>query len=254
MERSFATSYGRMSEILNEAVINGPLRKSIWAEVANYETYTANILVSRKDEMCPYEKFYGRNPVYVKDLTAFGKICISKRNNDLHRSKLTNKGIPCMMVGYAKDNATGTYRMLNLESNRIIKSRNVRWMNRTYGEYVRGEIDEIEVNQESFTDHSGTDTDDSSTSSNEVAKVKYSSKANDPVSRRTRSKTKLQASLSAMRKQTTGRKIDKSEVAHALMALVGGTDTSQEVPLTFREAWDHHYETERILWREAIRK
>ena len=108
VERSFATSYGRMRAILNEAGINGPLRKSIWAEVANYETDTANILVSRKDEMCPYEKFYGRNPGYVKDLTAFGKICISKRNDDLHRIKLTNKGIPCMMVGYAKDNATGT--------------------------------------------------------------------------------------------------------------------------------------------------
>ena len=38
------------------------------------------------------------------------------------------------------------------------------------------------------------------------------------------------------------------------MALVGGTDTSKEVPLTFREAWDHEDPTERKLWREAIRK
>ena len=57
-----------------------------------------------------------------------------------------------------------------------------------------------------------------------------------------------------MRKRKNGRKVDKSEVAHALMDLVGGTDTIQEVPITFREAWDHHDETERILWREAIRK
>ena len=69
---------------------------------------TTNLLVSRKDEKSPYEMFHGKNPGYVKDLTSFGKICISKRNDDLHRSKLTNKGIPCMMVGYAKDNANST--------------------------------------------------------------------------------------------------------------------------------------------------
>ena len=103
--------------------------------------------------MSPYDNFYGNNPGYVKDLTSFVKICISKRNDDLHRSKLTNKGIPCMMVGYAKDNATGTYRLLNLESNRIIKSRNVKWLNRTYSEYVKGGIDEIEDDNEFFTDH-----------------------------------------------------------------------------------------------------
>ena len=43
-------------------------------------------------------------------------------------------------------------------------------------------------------------------------------------------------------------------MAHALMALVGGTDTSKNVPLNFREAWDHADITERNLWRDAIKK
>ena len=38
------------------------------------------------------------------------------------------------------------------------------------------------------------------------------------------------------------------------MALVGGTDTIQDVPITFREAWDQPEEKKRELWREAIRK
>ena len=34
------------------------------------------------------------------------------------------------------------------------------------------------------------------------------------------------------------------------MALVGGTDTSKEVPLHFKDAWDHPDIAERKLWRD----
>ena len=47
---------------------------------------------------------------------------------------------------------------------------------------------------------------------------------------------------------------DVNEMTQTLMALVGGTDTSKEVPLTFRDAWDHPDIAERKLWRDAIRK
>ena len=42
--------------------------------------------------------------------------------------------------------------------------------------------------------------------------------------------------------------------AETLLSLIGGTDTSREVPQTFQEAWWHEDENERKLWREAIRK
>ena len=45
-----------------------------------------------------------------------------------------------------------------------------------------------------------------------------------------------------------------SDMTHALMALVGGTDDSKNIPNTFDEAWNHEDLTERELWREAIRK
>ena len=43
-------------------------------------------------------------------------------------------------------------------------------------------------------------------------------------------------------------------MTHALMALVGGTDDSKKIPLTFNEAWNHDDIVEREQWREAIRK
>ena len=69
-----------------------------------------------------------------------------------------------MMVGHATDNVPDTYRLLNLESKNIIKSRNVKWLDRTYGEYLRREIHESNNDDELFTDHSETDTEDTSTS------------------------------------------------------------------------------------------
>ena len=47
---------------------------------------------------------------------------------------------------------------------------------------------------------------------------------------------------------------DFDEAAETIFALIGGTDSTADVPLTFKEAWDHKDPTERKLWREAIRK
>ena len=69
-----------------------------------------------------------------------------------------------------------------------------------------------------------------------------------PVSSRTRSKTQnLRPALFAGLR-------DVNEMTQTLMALVGGTDTSKEVPLHFKDAWDHPDIAERKLWRDAIRK
>ena len=48
--------------------------------------------------------------------------------------------------------------------------------------------------------------------------------------------------------------LSSNDVAHALMALVGGTDTSKQIPSKFQEAWNHQDHVERDLWRDAIRK
>ena len=138
IERSFATSYGRMRAMFHACGINGGLRYSLWAEAANYENYTRNLLVNGKDEKCPHEKFFKEMPSYAKHLTFFGNIGIAKKNIDVKmQSKLKNRGILCMMLGYATDSSGDTYRLLNLNTNAIFKDRNVTWLDKTYGDYVR---------------------------------------------------------------------------------------------------------------------
>ena len=77
-----------------------------------------------------------------------------------------------------------------------------------------------------------------------------------PVSSRTRSHfvTPTRATQYNLRPAIFEGLNDINDMAHALMALVGGTDTSKNVPLNFREAWDHADITERNLSRDAIKK
>ena len=43
-------------------------------------------------------------------------------------SKLENQGIPCVFMGYAKNHAANVYWMLNLETNSIIITRDIKWL------------------------------------------------------------------------------------------------------------------------------
>ena len=43
------------------------------------------------------------------------------------QAKLNKKGVKCVMIGYLKDHLGDTYRMYNLETKKVINSRNIRW-------------------------------------------------------------------------------------------------------------------------------
>ena len=51
------------------------------------------------------------------------------------QSKLANKGRLCMHLGQAVNHPRDTYRFLNLATDRVILSRDVRWLGKVYGTY-----------------------------------------------------------------------------------------------------------------------
>jgi hypothetical protein len=51
------------------------------------------------------------------------------------RSKLENRGRPCVFLGVAQNHVPDVFRFLNLETKHIIVSRNVIWLNKTYGDW-----------------------------------------------------------------------------------------------------------------------
>ena len=172
-----------------------------------------------------------------------------------------------MMLGYATSSASGTYRLLNLETNHVFKSRNVKWLDMTYGEYIR----KTKSNGDSINDDNSVTDTDSDDNTNQGVKMPSPSPTAPaltpsarpstnsegsvhattpplPISSRTHSKTACAAigqqtetleelgSLFLSEKQRViadGLLQSPNDIAHCLMALVGGTDTSKEVPLTF---------------------
>jgi hypothetical protein len=49
------------------------------------------------------------------------------------RGKLDDWGRPCLLLGHAENHHRDVYRFLNLETERIIRSRDVLWLNQQYG-------------------------------------------------------------------------------------------------------------------------
>ena len=56
------------------------------------------------------------------------------------RSKLDTRGKTCMFVGYADDHAGDVYRFLNVQTKKIIMSRDARRLNLFWKHYKRNTI------------------------------------------------------------------------------------------------------------------
>ena len=131
VERKFATLYGRMRAMLNAAGLEATLRKGVWAECGNAATRNENLSISTRNQKPAWERFFNRPSKLVWNLRTFGEMAITTKHNKI-QGKLTNKGIPVMFVGYASDHATDVYRLLKMSNKRIVMSRDVRWLNKSY--------------------------------------------------------------------------------------------------------------------------
>jgi hypothetical protein len=56
---------------------------------------------------------------------------------DKIQSKLTTRGSPCIFVGYAENHSRDVYRMLNLETNAIIESRDIIWLKTMHVDWLK---------------------------------------------------------------------------------------------------------------------
>jgi hypothetical protein len=76
-------------------------------------------------------------------LISFVKIGVVSTKANI-QSKLKNRGIPCMFVGYSEHHANDVYRMLNLETKSIIHSRDIIWMNVAYHDWIERKVSQKE--------------------------------------------------------------------------------------------------------------
>ena len=146
IERKFATLYGKIRSMLNWARLSPLFKKRLWAQCANTATQLENIIVKANNTKTSYELFYGVNPEWTKFLRTFGEIAMVQDGQlGQIKGKLTNRGMPCMFIGYPEDHAPNVYQFLKLGKASLILSRNAIWLNQSYGEYMNLELRYVTV-------------------------------------------------------------------------------------------------------------
>ena len=114
------------------------LRQKLWAEAVNICVDLNIILVNNKKEKMSYQTFYkiSKDPYYINHLRQFGEVeFVLKRGNKI-KSKISDCSKKAMMVGYARNSARDTYRILCLDTETVTSTRDVKWSNNLYGEMI----------------------------------------------------------------------------------------------------------------------
>jgi hypothetical protein len=121
VERKFQTFFGRIRVILDIAGVKDQLRSGVWEEFAMTVTFLSNLTSINNKEVFPYELLFGYKPKLPTSLRSIGKIGVVTTKANI-QSKVKNRGTTYMFVGYSVNQANDVYRMLNLDTKRIIHS------------------------------------------------------------------------------------------------------------------------------------
>ena len=140
VERKFATLFGYTRSVLNDAGMTKNMRKGLWTEAAAAVTFVHNLTV--KNKCTPYQKFFKTRPDQRIVLRKFGELGSVTFRKGTIRPKTENKGRTCMFLGYASKSPTDTFRMWDLNTQRVIISRDIIWLNKFYGDWRWKGLDE----------------------------------------------------------------------------------------------------------------
>jgi Reverse transcriptase (RNA-dependent DNA polymerase) len=246
VERKFQTFYGRIRSILNGAGLKGDLRNKIWAECVMTTTYLSNVIATRSNMKSPFELLYDTKPVLPEELKIFGEVGVVTTKDKI-QAKLANRGTPCIFVGYAENHSKDVYRMLNLETNAIINSRDIIWLKKMHTDWLQNKLMTIVDEEEDGIELP------TSINRNIVSVVDEKNKKNRDE-RVIRAMKKLESwfnpqATKVIENHDHGREILLEQVNLALFT----TDFTKE-PSSFEEAINCARKEDQDAWKEAINK
>ena len=171
-------------------------------------------------------------------------------------NKLSDKGLKAIFVGYADKHAGNVYRFVNPNTNRIILSRDVKWLSKRYGEekhikpsFVMPAICD-DINEETDRDVS-----------EDKEEIMTSTQIGPPIESRREIKS-LDIGQQIMPGRTRQQTRDATQLVEENLddfyqdcALMSAIVTGQNnEPKTFQEAWYHNDQEKRQKWRTIIWK
>ena len=127
---------GRSRVMMIQAGFSQQYKRKFWCEVTSTATKLDNIMARKERTKPPHTLFYNEGARYVKYLITFGEMAvIAISDGKKMRSKLDTRGRTGIFVGYADDHAGNVYRFINVQTKKIILSRDVQWLNSFWKQY-----------------------------------------------------------------------------------------------------------------------
>ena len=192
IERQFAIRLPKAMILMINAGLNATARsnKTILMEAIKTASYLYDECPHSTDEECPNQKWYQdeyKIRVKPEHYIQFGRIGFVA-NKRTHVKKNDTKGTAMMMVGYALNSPSGTYRMYNPKTGSIIESNSVTWKDFKRQEHdsvtvLKEKLHESKTGGKSTVDDSDDDADDSNVSTPPSAAHPASELPRRPVTR-----------------------------------------------------------------------
>ena len=137
---------GRSRAMMLTAGFSQQDKRKFWCEVISTATKLDNIMVRKERTKPPYTMFYNDEPKYKKYLRSFGEMAvIAISDGKKMRSKLDTQGRTGIFVGYADDHTGNVYRFINIQTKKIILSRDIQWLNSFWKEYKKRKDDSMKL-------------------------------------------------------------------------------------------------------------
>ena len=223
------------------------------------------ILVNTNNQQSPYEKFYGVRTKYEEHLRTFcemGIVTISNTNKT--KSKLADRGIPCVFVGYARNHAGNVYRMFNMKTNKVMITRDIIWIGKFYGDYMgitKKNVTHLMDGHDISHDSEGEELDETHQTTTAPAVETVANETENETDNENKNANAIGDDNENIRQPRWQRELqtfynpNPGELAEiAFYAFISTMQGGNDEPKTFREAWDHPNPEKREKWREAIRK
>jgi hypothetical protein len=112
------------------------VRNGVWTECARTVTFLSNITAVKSKNVCPYQSLFGSKPRLPESLRSFGEIGVVTTKSNI-QGKLRNRSTVCMFVGNSVDHAHDVYPMINVETNYVNNSRNIKWLKLYHKDWIK---------------------------------------------------------------------------------------------------------------------
>jgi hypothetical protein len=131
--------------MLNTEKLTKDLCQGVWEECATMASDIEDMVVTLNKPVAAFNQFYGIKEPKLSIMKPFGEMAVVE-NHDRRkiRSKLENRGKTCMFLGAAPNHAPDIFRFLNLETKKVIVSRNAIWLDKCSSDWKKLGPSEIE--------------------------------------------------------------------------------------------------------------